>query len=289
MSRLGRTREAVLCHYRVITLFPEHPEARRMLAMAHCSLGEVDKAIAIYRDWLEKEPDHPIVQHLLAACTGKDVPERASDGCIETMFDRFSQHFEETLSELKYQAPRLVAAMLEDSGRKPSKSLDILDVGCGTGLCGPLIAPWARRLTGVDLSAGMLARAKEKNVYDQLVKTELTTYLQGELEAFDVIVSADTLVYFGELRQVFAAASRALRPGGVFICTLERLVQDDGGVDFRIETHGRYSHDRRYVEGVLADAGLRPEIVPAELRMESGLPVAGLAIRAIKPNGSSNA
>jgi predicted TPR repeat methyltransferase len=288
MGRLGRTREAVLCHYRVITLFPEHPEARRMLAMAHSALGEVDKAIAIYRDWLEKEPDHPIVQHLLAACTGEDVPERASDGCIETMFDRFSQHFEETLSELKYQAPRIVAAMLEDSGRAPSKSLDVLDVGCGTGLCGPLIAPWAKRLTGVDLSPGMLERAKAKNVYDDLVKAELTTYLESQSSAFDLIVSADTLCYFGSLDAVVSAATLALRPGGVFICTLERLA-DAVGLDFRIETHGRYSHGRHYVERLLREAGLQADIVSAELRMEAGLPVAGLAIRAAKPNGSSHA
>ena len=288
MSRLGRTREAVLCHYRVITLYPDHPEARRRLAMAHCALGEVDKAIAIYREWLEREPDNAIVQHLLAACTGQDVPARASDGCIETMFDRFSEHFEETLSELKYQAPRLVAALLEDSGKLPTKSLDILDAGCGTGLCGPLIAPWARRLTGVDLSAGMLEQAKEKNVYDELVKAELTGYLQGRSDAFDVIVSADTLCYFGALQDVASAARGALRAGGVFICTLERL--DEGEkMDFRIETHGRYSHERGYVERVLKNAGLLPDIVPAELRMESGLPVAGLAIRAVKPDGSRNA
>ena len=70
--------------------------------------------------------------------------------------------------------------MLEDSGRRPSKSLDVLDAGCGTGLCGPLVAPYARRLSGVDLSAGMLARAKEKNVYDALVQGELTEYLRGQ-------------------------------------------------------------------------------------------------------------
>ena len=97
--------------------------------------------------------------------------------------------------------------MLEDSGLEPSKSLDVLDAGCGTGLCGPLVAPYARRLTGVDLSAGMLAQAKEKNVYDALMKGELTEYLRDSREAFDLIVSADTLVYFGGLEDV----SRPLR------------------------------------------------------------------------------
>ena len=60
--------------------------------------------------------------------------------------------------------------MLENSGLEPSKQLDVLDAGCGTGLCGPLLAPYARRLIGVDLSEGMLALAKEKHVYDALIK-----------------------------------------------------------------------------------------------------------------------
>jgi predicted TPR repeat methyltransferase len=134
----------------------------------------------------------------------------------------------------------------------------------------------------------MLVRAKAKNVYDVLVKAELTTYLQDHSNAFDVIVSADTLCYFGSLQAAFSAASRALRPGGVFICTLERLMEDES-LDYRIETHGRYSHGRAYVDRLLKEAGLEAEIVPAELRMESGLPVAGLAIRAAKLNGSSHA
>ena len=88
--------------------------------------------------------------------------------------------FESKLERLSYRAPALVAAMLEDSGLEPSKRLDVLDAGCGTGLCGPLVAPYARRLVGVDLSEGMLAHAKEKNVYDALMKAELTDYLQRQ-------------------------------------------------------------------------------------------------------------
>ena len=103
------------------------------------------------------------------------------------------------------------------------ESLDVLDAGCGTGLCGPLVAPYARRLVGVDLSEGMLARARARNVYDELVRRELTAYLHDCTGAFDVIVSADTLVYFGPLEEVLAAAGNALRAGGVLIFTVEEL------------------------------------------------------------------
>ena len=44
----------------------------------------------------------------------------------------------------------------------------------------------------------------------------------------------------------------------------------------------------QYLERVLADADLRPEIVPAELRLEAGDPVAGLVVRATKPTGAGD-
>ena len=95
-----------------------------------------------------------------------------------------------------------------------SNDLDVLDAGCGTGLCGPLLAPYARRLVGVDLSERMLDQARARDVYDELVKGELTEYLAASAGTFDAIVSADTLVYFGPLEAVAEAAERALRPGG---------------------------------------------------------------------------
>ena len=88
----------------------------------------------------------------------------------------------------------------------------------------------------------MLARAKEKNVYDALVQGELTEYLRSSREAFDLIVSADTLVYFGALEDVVAAAAGALRPHGLLIFTLEHAARGDATLDYRLELHGRYSH-----------------------------------------------
>ena len=106
----------------MITLRPKHPEARRLLALAHCTLGEVDEAVTIFEEWLAEEPDDPIARHMLAACTGRDVPARASDGFVEGTFDSFAASFESKLAKLSYRAPALVAAMLEDSGLEPSKT-----------------------------------------------------------------------------------------------------------------------------------------------------------------------
>jgi predicted TPR repeat methyltransferase len=280
LNGLGRRREAALCFSKVITLRPKHPEARRLLALAHYTLGEVDEAIGVFAEWLREEPDDPIARHMLAACSGRDVPARASDAFVETTFDSFAATFDAKLAGLEYRAPSLVAELLSRAGLVPSRSLDVLDAGCGTGLCGPLVAPYARRLVGVDLSEGMLARARGREVYDELARRELTAYLGDSPASFDVIVSADTLVYFGPLDAVAAAAANALRPGGVFVFTVEALSDVPSTAGFAISPNGRYRHASGYVERVLADAGLEPEIVPAELRLEAGEPVAGLVVRA---------
>jgi predicted TPR repeat methyltransferase len=158
----------------------------------------------------------------------------------------------------------------------------VLDIGCGTGLCGPLLAPYAKQLVGVDLSVGMLKHAEEKGVYHGLVQAELTEYLARHHERFDVIVTADTLVYFGGLEAVAAAAAAALRPGGLLVFTVEEEADADLRQSYRLRHHGRYTHGAEYVHQLLASVGLSPHIGRGDLRMEAGLPVAGLVVRAVK-------
>jgi predicted TPR repeat methyltransferase len=276
-----RIPEAVHCFCKVITLRPKHPEARRLLALAHYTIGEADEAVRVFDEWLAEEPNHPIAVHMRAACSGEAVPDRASDGFVEQTFDSFAGSFDAKLAKLHYRAPQLVASMLIGAEVDTSKRFDILDVGCGTGLCGPLLAPHARRLVGVDLSAAMLAQARARNVYDEIVKAELTAYLRQCTEAYDAIVSADTLVYFGALQDVASAAAKAMRAGGRFVFTVEAL-PDDASAPYSLAHHGRYRHSRRYLEDVLAGAGLRTEIVTDVLRFESGEPVEGFVVRATK-------
>jgi predicted TPR repeat methyltransferase len=266
----------------VITLDPKHAQALRLLCMAHCVLGEFDKAVAICERWVREQPEDPLAVHTLAACSGRDVPSRASDAYVEAVFDSFAASFDSKLTLLMYRAPQLVATMLAESGVEANRTLDVLDIGCGTGLCGPLLRDYAARLVGVDLSAKMLDQARERGVYDDLVKGELTTFLRSSHESYDAIVSADTLVYFGALEDVVTAAAGALRPDGYLVFTVEEFVGADDGSEYCLRPHGRYNHSRAYIERLLANAGLKPVIAKAELRLEAGAPVDGLVVRAEK-------
>jgi predicted TPR repeat methyltransferase len=281
LSCQNRVKEAVVCYCKAITLTPGHPEANRMLGIAYYTLRQFDAAAQVFARWLEQEPDHPVAKHMYAACSGKDIPPRASDAYVETTFDGFADSFDAKLGKLSYRAPQLVADALALAAGAPARQFVALDAGCGTGLCGPLIAPWVSHLSGVDLSAGMLANAKTRAVYDQLVKAELTAYLQAHAAAFDLVISADTLCYFGQLDEVLRAACTSLRHGGLLIFTVEETPPGDSA--HRLNPNGRYSHSQAYLQGALSAAGFsEPVLLPTSLRNEGGEPVAGLVVTVAK-------
>jgi predicted TPR repeat methyltransferase len=238
--------------------------------------GYNDKAIEVYRQWMVRDPDNPVPAHLYAACSGKDVPQRASDSYVEAEFDGFAASFESVLNErLDYRAPQLCVDLLAGALGAATPTRDILDAGCGTGLCGPLVAPWARQLVGVDLSGGMLGKARTKGVYQQLIKAELTAYLNTVPLSWDAIVCADTLCYFGDLSDYMQAAAAALRPGGNMVFTVEAL-PDDADDGAKIQPHGRYAHGRAHLDRCIAEAGLTLlQARREQLRTEGGTPVLG--------------
>ncbi len=285
LDQTGRTHDALVAYCKAMTLRPNLPETRRLLAVAYSTIGDVEKAIETCEDWVREAPDDPVAQHTLAAVKKESVPDRASDAYIAKSFDGFAETFEAKLQRLGYKAPALIEAALAATGRPADGTADVLDAGCGTGWCGAFLRPYARHSTGVDLSTGMLEHARQKGVYDALVHAELVGHLEQHRGAYDIIISADTLVYFGVLEPFAAAASAALRPGGHLLFTLEAAASDGG--TFHIEVHGRYNHAEPYVRRVLGDAGLEPVIERAVLRNESGLPVHGLVVRAGKPMGGA--
>jgi predicted TPR repeat methyltransferase len=273
---------AITAYRRVLTLQPRHAHAQELLGRVLYIAGDHKQATELFREWAAREPDNPVPAHMLAACSGVDVPARASDAYVRKTFDRFAASFDAVLLQrLDYRAPELLCASLAEVLGSPESALEVLDAGCGTGLCAPLLKPYARSLTGVDLSGGMLARARSRAIYDDLVEGEIVRFLIERSQRFDVIASADTLCYFGDLASVVEAARDALRPRGWLAFTLESADDTD---TYRINPHGRYSHARAYVTGILDRAHFEHgSIEPATLRRELGKPVSGWVVRGRAP------
>jgi predicted TPR repeat methyltransferase len=277
---LGRLDEGLAAFREAIRIRPSALAYRRMGAIFY-RRGQIADAAGAYREWLSFEPESAEAQHLLAACTEAGAPARASDDFVRTLFDRFAPSFDHALGRLDYRAPALVAGAVAAGLGEPARDLEVLDAGCGTGLCAESLRPYARTLVGVDLSRNMLERARTRDLYDSLVEAELTEFLKGHPGAYDVIASADTLVYFGALEEVIGAGARALRGSGLLVFTVERSAEADAPAGYRLHPHGRYSHTDTYVRSVLSGAGMESiQIEPVDLRKEAGSEVGGWLVTA---------
>lgn len=250
------------------------------------------------RKWLDIAPSNPVALHLLSSLQVTDTQtyQRASDEYVRTVFDEFADHFDQSLTQLEYQAPQKIQRLLHtliEQGILPKTRLQILDAGCGTGLCAPILKPLSSRLVGVDLSPKMLSQAQARSIYDLLVESEITEYLERCVhnplakEAFDLIVICDTLNYFGELSAVLAHALNALAPGGTIVFTFETLApisQAELPHNFILATHGRFQHKPKHVEQIMRQIGyIAVDQQALELRKQAGQAVAGTLMWGQKP------
>jgi predicted TPR repeat methyltransferase len=280
----GDSPEALDAFRAALLLRPHSRDAYRRLGRALTVGGKVEEAVAVYRKWVEIAPEDPEARHMIAAITGVEVPSRASDACVKVIFDQFAMSFDAVLERLEYKAPAIVADTLGNLVGQPEGNLDVLDAGCGTGLGGPFLRPYARSLVGVDLSDGMIKKARERGVYDEFFVSDLAGFLAERPESYDVVTAIDTFCYIGDLQATARAVQIALRPGGHSIFTVERTDASLAPKGFLLELHGRYSHTVAYLESVLQEAGLELVLSREEiLRKEGGKGVSGLAIVARRP------
>lgn len=282
LRKSGDLDAAISTYREAITLAPDYASAWQGLARTCLQANRHDEAADVFVNWLSKDPGNPVILFLQAACLGHGAPDRAPNHYVEQVFDDLADSFDTHLmGHLDYRAPTLLLEALAAALPTPTATFDILDAGCGTGLCAPLLRPYARYLAGVDLSAGMMAKAKARKAYDDLIQAELTHYLDQKSQAFDIIASADTLCYFGVLEPVFKAAAGALKTDGFLAFTLED--SEDETKSFQLNPHGRYAHSRAYVRGALETAGFDIHSnSTAILRKENGMPVSGQIVIARK-------
>jgi predicted TPR repeat methyltransferase len=258
-------------------LDPDLPGIFDSLALMLRRLGRNADAAVVYQQWSDKEPSNPIPAHMARALSGEPPPEAASAEYVRQEFDGFAAKFDEVLqTKLGYRAPALVDAAVHAALGEGAHGLDVADLGCGTGLCGPGLRPLAARLVGIDLSPKMLELAKGRG-YDELVVDDIVSYCRSMPGEFDLLVAADVLVYIGDLVPLFAAARTSLRDGGHLVFTVERAEDTSGG--YVLNVGGRFMHAEGYVRARLAGAGFSVLDASAEtLRTELAQPVAGLVV-----------
>ena len=260
----GRLDEAIECYRRAVALAPEMAAAHNCLGNALLEKGATREAIACYEQVVRLDPENG-VKHLVAALSGSDS-ERAPSAYVEKLFDQYANQFDSHLVQtLSYSVPRKLTDLLRPFLDANGEKWTVLDLGCGTGLSGAAIAQYARQLVGVDLSAKMLEKARERNLYHRLEHLDLLTMMQGEAaSSYDVVFAADVFVYLGKLDDLVDQAQRLLRPGGLFafsVESLEALAVDAPALeerrDYQLNITGRYAHSIAYLSRMAAHMRLR--------------------------------
>ena len=256
-------------------------EIRSDYASAHFNLGislqklrRFKEAEEHYNKVLETKPDDEAARFMLQSLGTSATPDAAPVEHVRRIFDRCAGTFESILvKDLEYKTPELLFDLV-----RPylTEEMNVLDLGCGTGLGSQLYRPFAKRLIGVDVSSKMLEKAAEKKIYNRL---EVFDILQdwGFPQKFDLIYSSDVFVYFGNLDPIIRSASSYLVYGGIIAFSVERL--EDNSMEYRLFPSGRYAHSRTYIQDCLRRHGLQLiEETKADIRKQSGNQVKGLLI-----------
>jgi predicted TPR repeat methyltransferase len=273
LAQVGRLDEAVEQFRRTLALRPDDAEGHCNLALALEGRGDVAGAVAAIGRARELRPESPFIAYHHAALTGAAPPPACPPQYLVPLFDGYADRFDEHLvDKLHYAGPRLLreaVAALTDRNH-----LSVIDLGCGTGLCGVLFRPVAPRLVGVDLAPRMLEKSRSRGVYDELVRADVVDALRHRPTSADLVLAADVFIYVGDLAPVFDAVRTALLPGGLFAFTIESM--DDDAGDFVLRATRRYAHSGGYVRRLAAEADLRECFMkPAVLRAGEAGDVAG--------------
>lgn len=252
LSELEQIAPAIASFQRAVALNPNLAEAHYNLGVQLKKCGEHAAALACFEQVLRLAPDNRQAAYFAAMLSGASQ-EQAPDSYVAGVFDHAAATFDQHLvQDLHYDTPQRLLELITQTLHPQPASCDVLDLGCGTGLMGQALAPYARTLTGVDLSPKMLAKAQARGLYQRLEQAELTAMMAGETpHSYHLIVAADVFIYAGKLDAIFAEARRLLRDDGLFafsVEALDALPKAKPGQDYRLNPNGRFAHALAYIQ-----------------------------------------
>jgi ubiquinone/menaquinone biosynthesis C-methylase UbiE len=132
-------------------------------------------------------------------------------------YDRWSEIYEEDGNPLILLEESHVARVLGNVA-----GLSIVDVGCGTGRHAVRLAQMGAKVTGIDFSTGMLARARSKPGADAVtfVEQDIRAAFPFDAGSFDRVLSCLVLDHVVDLTAFFAELRRVCKPDGFVVTSV---------------------------------------------------------------------
>jgi predicted TPR repeat methyltransferase len=272
-SQQNTVDEAIPYYQKLIELNSNDFAAHNNLGILFLTKKQHEAATQHFEAALRIEPHNVSLQHLLKVLQKDQNLSSSPPEYLKSLFDYYADHYEpHLLNTLDYQVPELLHQAFLNSRQLMNKKLAILDLGCGTGLCGEVFKFQAVSLVGIDLSSKMLALASEKKIYDELHCDDFLHYLEKNKTSYDLILAGDVLVYIGDLRSTFRAIKQVLPPQGLFIFNVENTEKEN----YQLNPSGRFSHKKSYLEKLAQEEGF--SIIYSETavtRLQDKQPVKG--------------
>jgi predicted TPR repeat methyltransferase len=288
LMRLGQNAAALPCLERAVNLAPHFGEAILNHSTVLLEMKRSSEALAGFDRLLLLDPSNAVAWNnpnletarqnrfyaLLALRKVDRIPAFAARDAFDQVALRYDQMVLQDLGYRGHEHLRGLASRVLGDLVPP---WHVLDLGCGTGLAGMCFKDAARggRLVGVDISPVMIEEARKRQVYDELIIADFETFLAAPGPSYRMILSADAMVYLGDLKATFAGVAKRLEPGGVFLFTCEAK-QGDG---WELTQANRFRHSEAYVRAEAEQARLSwLDLMECTPRYEGGEPVAGFAI-----------
>lgn len=280
-SGLAQAQEAIECYEKVLSLNPNHAHSHHNLATVYLHQGDKAKALTHYQRAYALEPGNKTAQHMIAALNNQTLESGAPAEYTRALFDQYAYTYDKQVKEkLKYRVPQLLREAVGPFILE-GHPVDILDLGCGTGLCAPLFADICNKIIGVDLSPNMIEVARTLGGYHKLIVSDILSYLQNRSNECELVIAADVFVYFGNLMEVLQACHRVLKAQGLCCFSIETLSSDEVTQDqahpyFQLRTTGRYAHHPHYIQTLCKQLGFDILVEKAEtIRFQEETPVLG--------------
>jgi predicted TPR repeat methyltransferase len=258
---------------------PNHTASYLNLGSLFLKNNQLKKAITAYQKALSLKPNDPEIKHILSAIQKQKPSAKAPQQFINALFNQYANYYDQHLIQhLQYQVHQLLYDFL-DQEQWPEKSMSILDLGCGTGLCGNLFTGYANTLIGIDSARNMIEHARNKNIYTELICKDINQALTSQ-KNHDLILAADVFTYFGELREVLSQCYEALKNRGTIAFSVESTHND---TTYILQTSIRYAHQHQYLKSLLIELKFNNiQIHTVTLRHQYKKPVSGYVIIAQK-------
>jgi predicted TPR repeat methyltransferase len=270
LLQLDRHDEALADYDRCLALDPNRTLAWSRRGSLLRLAGRTEEAADAFERAITLGDDSDTTRYFLASVAARKAPPAvAPPAYVQTLFDDYADDFDEHLVEvLHYDVPQRLLGPL--AGQHVTQALDL---GCGTGLCAPLLAPLADAVDAVDLSERMVAKARERGLYRDVFQAGLVEHLHATDRRYGLLVAADVFIYLGDLAPVFAGARRVLDPGGVFAFSVE---QGDESRDYVLRPSLTYGHASAYLKRLAAEHGFEVTDLQAQaVREDQRRPVPG--------------